>query len=152
MKPESGERRAQFVAGIGDEIGTHFLNPAQRREIVKGHQHKSAPGFDSRLTGTTMVSNQRSSGTRSEYSTRCSSPVVGAAYRFDQFGHPQRKRDRLALAEGGSEGTCMIVERKHAPVPVERDHGIRQAGDERLAKRPAAASDDATGRARRATS
>ena len=37
---QRGERRAQFVAGIGDEVGAHFLDPAQRREIVKGHQHE----------------------------------------------------------------------------------------------------------------
>ena len=24
------ERRAQFMAGIGDEVGAHFLDPAQR--------------------------------------------------------------------------------------------------------------------------
>ena len=27
---QRGERRAQFVAGIGDEVGAHFLDPAQR--------------------------------------------------------------------------------------------------------------------------
>ena len=37
---QGGERRAQFVAGIGDEVGAHLLDPAQRREIVKGQQHK----------------------------------------------------------------------------------------------------------------
>src|SRR5246127_1940988 len=36
---QGGERRAQLVAGIGDEIGAHFLDPAQRRLVVEGHQH-----------------------------------------------------------------------------------------------------------------
>ena len=28
------ERRPQFVAGIGDEIGAHFLDPPQRRQVA----------------------------------------------------------------------------------------------------------------------
>ena len=36
---QRGQRRAQFVAGIGDEIGAHFLDPAQRRLVVERHQH-----------------------------------------------------------------------------------------------------------------
>ena len=40
---QRGKRRAQFVAGIGDEVGAHFLDPAQRREIVKGDQHEIGP-------------------------------------------------------------------------------------------------------------
>ncbi len=33
------QRRAQLVAGIGDEIGAHFLDTAQRRLVVERHQH-----------------------------------------------------------------------------------------------------------------
>ena len=33
------QRRPQFMAGIGDEIGAHLLDPAQRRLVVEGHQH-----------------------------------------------------------------------------------------------------------------
>ena len=69
------QRRAQFVAGVGDEVGAHLFDAAQRRQIMEDHQHQIGPArFGSRLTGITMISNQRSSGTRSEYSTRCSSP------------------------------------------------------------------------------
>ena len=34
---KSRERRAQLVAGIGDEIGPHLLHAPQRREIVECH-------------------------------------------------------------------------------------------------------------------
>src|SRR5262249_19803472 len=37
---ERGERRPQFVAGVGDEIGTHLLDPAQRGEIADRHQYE----------------------------------------------------------------------------------------------------------------
>ena len=36
---ERGERRAQLVAGIGDEVGAHLLDPPDRREIVHGDDH-----------------------------------------------------------------------------------------------------------------
>ena len=37
---ERGERRAQLVARIGDEVGAHLLDAAQRREIVERQQHR----------------------------------------------------------------------------------------------------------------
>ena len=39
------ERRAQLVAGIGDEVGAHLLDPAQRREIVERHQQEIDAAF-----------------------------------------------------------------------------------------------------------
>ena len=33
------ERGAQFVARIGDEVGAHFLDPAQRRLVLECHQN-----------------------------------------------------------------------------------------------------------------
>jgi len=40
---QGGERRAQFVAGIGDEVGAHLLDAPQRREIVERHQRQVGP-------------------------------------------------------------------------------------------------------------
>ena len=34
------KRRAQLMAGIGDEIGTHLFDAPQRRQIVERHQHQ----------------------------------------------------------------------------------------------------------------
>ena len=49
MKPSKrGQRRAQFMAGIGDEVGAHFLDPAQRRQVVEGHQQNVGAGIAGR--------------------------------------------------------------------------------------------------------
>ncbi len=37
------QRRPQFVTGVGDEVGPHLLGAAQRRQIVKRHQHQAPP-------------------------------------------------------------------------------------------------------------
>jgi hypothetical protein len=34
------ERRAQLVTRIGHEIRTHLFNPADRGEVMQGHQHQ----------------------------------------------------------------------------------------------------------------
>ena len=39
---QRGQRRAQFVAGIGDEVGAHLLDPPQRRQVVERDQHQAA--------------------------------------------------------------------------------------------------------------
>ena len=36
---ERRERRAQFVARIGDEVGAHLLDAVQRRQVVEHQQH-----------------------------------------------------------------------------------------------------------------
>ena len=44
------QRRAQLVAGIGDEVGAHPLDAPQRRQIVEGQSRRSRrpPGGDDR--------------------------------------------------------------------------------------------------------
>src|ERR671923_1715826 len=37
---QRGKRRAQLMARIGHEVGAHFLDATQRREIVEGEEHE----------------------------------------------------------------------------------------------------------------
>ena len=55
----------------------------------------------------------------------------GAADRLDQFRHPQRESDRLALPQRRRQRAGAIIERQHPAVAVQRDDGIRQTGNER---------------------
>ncbi len=133
MKPEQrGERRAQFVAGIGDEIGAHFLDPAQRREVVKGHQHqiglrRARLALDRHHDGLEPAVERHALGIDDAllFALR-----RGAADGLDQFGHPQRERNRLALPQRRRQRAGALVERQHAAVAVERDDRIGQPGDE----------------------
>ena len=68
------------MAGIGDEIGAHLLDPAQWREVVKRDQHDPRgwplAGALGDAIGATIASCQRSIGTRSKNSTRCGAPLA----------------------------------------------------------------------------
>jgi hypothetical protein len=77
----------------------------------------------------TTVSNQRSSGTRSKYTTRFSSPSA-AADGFDQFRYPQREGHRFALPERRRQRPRALVQRQHPSVTIERHHRVGQAGDD----------------------
>ncbi len=90
---QCGERRAQFVAGIGDEVGAHFLDPAQRREIVKCHQHEV--GF----LGARLALDRHDDGLEpaiDRHALEIDDALLFAVRRraadgLDQFGHPQRE-------------------------------------------------------------
>ena len=78
----------------------------------------------------TIASNQRSSG----HALGIGDALLfaarrGAADGFDQFGHAQRQRHRLALPQRRRQRAGALVERQHPAVAVERDHRIGQAGD-----------------------
>ncbi len=132
MKPDKrGERRAQFVAGIGDEVGAHFLDAAQRREIVKCHQHQIGPvqaglALDRHHDGLEPAVERAALGI---VDALLFAARRGAADRLDQFGHAQRQRHRLALPQRRRQGARVLVERQHPAVAVERDDRIGQAGD-----------------------
>ncbi len=137
---QRGERRAQFVAGIGDEVGAHFLDPAQRREIVKGDQHEIGPrrirlALDRHHDGLEPAIDRHALGIDDalHFVFR-----RGAADRFDQFGHPQRERDRLALPQRRRQRAGALIERQHAAVAIECHDRIGQAGDDGAQKTVAA--------------
>ena len=129
---ESGQRRPQFMAGIGDEVGAHFLDPAQRREIVKCHQHEV------RTRGIRLALDRHDDGLEpavERHPLEIDDALLFALRRstadgFEQFRHPQRKRHRLALAERRSQGAGAVIERQHAAVALERDHRIGQSGND----------------------
>ncbi len=134
---ERGERRAQLVACIGDEIGAHLLDPAQRRQIVERHQDELA-GADRMpsVIGITIASYQRSTGTRMMNSTRSTLAArAGAADRIEDFRIAQAERERLATPQRRRDGARTRVERHHVAVTIERHHRIGQARQHRLDQR-----------------
>ena len=128
---QGGERRAQFVAGIGDEVGAHLLDAPQRREIVKSHQHQIGPvqaglALDRHHDGLEPAVERAALGIGDALLLAARR---GAADCFDQFGHAQGQRHRLALPQRRRQRAGVLVERQHPAVAVERDHRIGQAGD-----------------------
>ena len=120
------------MAGIGDEVGAHFLDPAQRGEIVKRHQHQIGPlrigaaldrhddGFEPAVERHALEIND----------ALLLALRRGAADGLDQFRHAKGKRDRLALPQGRRERTGALVERQHPAIAIKCNDGIRQAGND----------------------
>jgi len=87
------------VAGIGDEVGAHLLDPPQRRQIMEGQQHQ---------VGLAQI-RRAPHRHHDRLEPAIERPALGildalllaagrrAADRLDQFGHAQRQRNRLAL-------------------------------------------------------
>src|SRR5262249_49815005 len=115
---ERGERRAQFVAGVGDEIGAHLLDPPQRREILPADK-----------TEATLEAG-RGAG-QSDGRDRAREPAVdwyafkefhplrlvgrdGAPDGFDDFRPPQRERGGLATPQRRRHAPGLRVEREDA--------------------------------------
>ena len=125
------ERRAQLVAGIGDEVGAHLLDAPQRREIVKRQQHQVGPvqaglaldRHDDRLEPAVERAALGIGDALLLAARR------GAANGLDQFGHAQSERHRLAQPQRRRQRAGVLVERQHAAVTVERAHRNGQAGD-----------------------
>ena len=132
---ERRERRAQLVAGIGDEVGAHLLDPPDRREIVNGDDHDAVRGRPPPVSaaGEMNASEKRVDGSRDENSMRCALPVRLAARIAStssgmrsaiEAGSPRRSagamRDRLG------------VEGEHAAVLIEHDDRIGHARDDRV--------------------
>ena len=133
------------MAGIGDEVGAHLLDAAQRRQVVEGHEHSCRPRRrrPTAATGVTTTSNQRSGGTRSKNSTRCAMPLgARAADRLDDSGNAQR-RARPAR-RGASAGAIALARALNASTPPcdrARSPGraARPAPIRSVARRPASA-------------
>ena len=131
---QRGERSAQLVAGIGDEVGAHLLDPPQRRDRRNVISTKPAEGSTAAI-GVTTASYQRSTGTASKNSTRCAAPLARARRMASstsgtrspsETGSPRRSAGAIAVAR---------IERDHVAVAVERHHRIGQPGQHRLDQR-----------------
>ncbi|MGY3405088.1 hypothetical protein ACVWZV_001201 [Bradyrhizobium sp. GM5.1] len=129
---QRGQRRAQLVAGIGDEIGPHFLDPAQRRLVVKGHQHAfvgAAKGgrHRHRRDGQLHPAIDR------DMVEIGRAPRLGGrdrlAQRRDDLGRAQRELGELIPAQCRRELGGCGVEMDDAAGAVEQHRGIGHAGD-----------------------
>ena len=128
------QRRAQLVAGIGDEVGAHLFGAAQRGEVMKHHQHQIGL-VRIRLAPDRHHDRLEPAVARHAlgiFDTLLFAAGIGAADRLVQLGHPQRQRDQLAAPQRRRQGTRALIKREYAPVAVERDRRIRQPGDDGL--------------------
>ena len=92
---QRGERRAQLVARIGDEIGAHLLDALERRKVVQRHDHEVAPSRDG--LGQEYRHHERLRPAVGRHAFVELDPLGRAAprpfaYRLDDVGNAQRER------------------------------------------------------------
>ncbi len=132
---ERRERRAQLVTGIGDEVGAHFLDAAQRREVVERHQQDvgvavaGAAELHRRHEGLEPAVERHA---LEEFHPLRLAPLGGAPYGIDQFRHAQGDQRRFAAAQGRRNAGCRLVECDHPAVAIEHDCRRRQSADQLL--------------------
>jgi len=78
---QRGQRRAQFVTGVGDEVDAHPLDAA--RSVRSRRLITAAGSKSSTRSGATCASNQHSTGSRSTHRLfrRGRPPIRGPAHR-----------------------------------------------------------------------
>ena len=132
MKPDSdGQRRAQFVAGVGDEIGAHLLDPAERRLVVERHQHALLGAAEQRRYRHRGDDELHPAIDRHLVEIGRPARLAGRdrlAQRGDDFGRPQCKLRQLVLAQRGRKLGDGGVEMNDAAGAIEQHRRIRHAG------------------------
>ena len=95
---ERRERRAQFVARIGDEIRAHLLDPVQRREIVK---HQQDRGGRRRVAERADMRHEPAVDRHALGELDALRAAAGRdrAHRLDHLGGAQRERGGRAARE-----------------------------------------------------
>ena len=124
---ERGERRAQLVARIGDEVRAHLFGAVQRREIVERQQHQRPRGADR------MDVHLEPAVDRNALRELDAARAAGGrdlAHRLDDFRNAQRQRGRRAARERRRDQARGVVERHHPALAVEHDRGVGHAGNQ----------------------
>ncbi len=138
---EAGQRRkrgTQFVTGVGDEIGAHFLDAAQRRQIAKGQQHevrdaRIGRALDRHSNRLEPAIDRHPFGI---FDALLFAPRTSAVDRLGQFRHPQSQGDWLTLTQRRRQRARRFVKGDHPAVAVEGDDRIGQTrhyGAQRIA-------------------
>ena len=134
---QRGKRRAQLVAGIGNEVGAHLLDPPQWREVVERKQQEAGPGVGParQYRGHDGFVPTVERHALEEFGALGCPARARVADRLQHLRHAQPERDRLARPQRGCNRGGPHIERHHVAAMVERDHGIRQSGQHRLDQR-----------------
>ena len=127
---DGGERRAQLVADIGDEVGAHLLDAADRGEIVHGDDDDAGgrPSTRHRRDEGLRPARRRQPGGELDalrlagrVAARIASTSSGMRSAIDA-GSPRRSAGAIAAACG--------IEGQHPAVVVEHHDRIGHAGDD----------------------
>ena len=126
---DRGQGRAQFVAGIGDEIGAHLLGAAHGGQIVQLNQHQARIGRrhcgpHARDKGFVMALDRHQKTESDGFR------LAARQHAVDRFQHRRRAqhgRDVFSLRAGAQQHFGGAVGEQHMAGGVEHDDGIGEA-------------------------
>ena len=132
---QGGERGAQLVAGIGDEIGAHLLGALQFGDVVQGQHRDRTLGRRPRRCGQSgRAAGARPARVRVNSTTRAASPRNTASAAASTAG----LRNAAARSRGGEQRADKSAGGgvgAHDPPPlVEQDQRIGDRGDDRFGR------------------
>ena len=132
---QRGQRRAQFVAGVGDEIGAHALDAARLREVAKRQQHRRRRRRARSRAGRRRPGTTARSGTRSLHSAVSASPPA-ATRRMASVtsGARSARTSGSPILRPGSSVARRGVGEHHPRLGVDENGGLRHGVDQ-LARR-----------------
>jgi hypothetical protein len=128
---DGGERRAQFVAGIGDEIGPQLFQPPLLREVAQRQQDEVGAAAVARLgcdgDGRRLDAEPAGDGHPLGIVDDLRA-VAGerAAHDLDHFRRPQRQGERLAAPQRRQQRRGAGIVGAHGELRVEQDGRHRQ--------------------------
>ena len=130
------ERRAQFVAGIGDEIGAHLLHAAQRREVVESHSRMSHGALRRRPRAGPASRRPRTIG-RAVRARRIRHVAAHAVRRRGGWHRPASGIRKLISAgsprrNAGAMPAAVSLNAITRPSAIQHDCGARQTTDKLL--------------------
>ena len=121
------------MAGIGDEVGAHFLDAAQRGLIVEGHQHAFI-GAAKQGRHRHRRDDQFHPAIDRHVIEIGRAPAFGGgdgfAKRGDDFGRAQCELGQFVLAQRRRELRGGGIEVNDAPRAVEQHRRVRHAGNQ----------------------
>ena len=132
---ERGQRGAQFMAGIGDEIGAHFLNTPQGCEIAQSEKEKSVAERP-QICGRRDRGDHRLPPTLGRNAFGELDTLGGLAFHragdgVDQLWNAQPDRSRFTAPQTRRHRARRRVECHDIAIAIENDGGIGQGVKER---------------------
>ena len=128
-----GERRPQFVAGVGDEVDAHAFEPARFAEIAQRQYEQARLGYVRR--GAMYF--EHAFDRHALDPRRALRPAAGThpRHEVENVGRPQAACEKIFRAQLRKQAARGLVHGDHAVVIVNSEHGIGKRADQALQQR-----------------
>ena len=123
---QRGQRRAELVAGIGDEIGAHLVDALDLGQVAQQHQDAAAP-----LAAARQRRDRRRHAPADRNALgvgdRDGAPALGRGrHRVEEFRRSDHRGNVAPFAQRGEQAARRRIAEQHMARRVEHDHRVRQ--------------------------